>query len=113
MEEITHAFPRLNTLQRLHPNDNLNALIVDVFRSTICFCRDSITYFKKPSMDRVKQALKPNGLKVETISRLRVKLSQIHKECEIKMLEDLNDADLKLEAMHIHLEEIQQTGKDT
>ena len=50
---------------------------------------------------------------MKSSSRLRLKLAEVRKECEVMMLRELKDARMALEEMQIRLEEIQITGKDT
>lgn len=105
LEELAYAFPRLDTLRIIRPKDSLRALIVEVFELVIIFCRETIDYFAK-RLCRLMKALSPKELKMKTVSRLRVKLLEIRRECEVMVLEELAD-------MRKQLRQIQTTGNDT
>jgi hypothetical protein len=105
LTELSYAFPRLSTLQRLRPTDTLRRLIVQVFELTIVFCRETIEYYLHRSR-RLKDAINPKLLKLKTLSDLRIRLSEIHRECEISLLEDLAEIKAKLHRIEL-------TGKDT
>jgi hypothetical protein len=106
LAEIAYAFPRLNTLQELRPEQGLRRLIVDVFELAIRFCRETIDYFTAPSVRRIKKAIGSRELKMETSSQLRPKLVEVRNECEVMMLRELKDARMALEEMKIRLEGI-------
>jgi hypothetical protein len=117
LEELSQAFPRLNTLQELRPGPQLKQLIVSVFELTILFCRETILYFTKSN--RILTTLKPSETKMETVSKLRLKLLEVRKECEILMLRKLEDVRLQLQDMQLQLAEtnvrlltLQQTSKN-
>jgi hypothetical protein len=79
LEELAHAFPRLNILEHIEPSDSLRALIVGTFVVTIEYCRRTAEYCTARSVQRVKEAsLKREGM-LKAASRLRIKLSEIHK----------------------------------
>lgn len=89
LEELTYAFPHLEILQTLRKTDSLRLLIVQVFELVVCFCREAIDYFAQ-RLHRIAKAFSP--LRLKTLSRLRMKLSEIQKECAFMMLEELGDA---------------------
>jgi hypothetical protein len=105
LEELSYAFPRLNTLRELKPKASLRALLVEVFALVILFCRDTIDYFSK-RIGRLVAALSPKELKMKTLGELRKKLSEIRNECEIIMLQELA-------AIRLQLEDVQRTSTDT
>lgn len=113
LEELSYAFPRLNTLQQLRGMQNLRNLIITVFELVIRFCRETIDYFAGSSISRVKKALKPKELKMETISQLRRKLIEVHKECEVVMLDQLAGAREDILKLQIQLQHIDLVGKET
>ena len=134
LEELAHAFPRLNILEHIEPSDTLRALIIGAFVVTIEYCRRTAEYCTARSVQRVKEAsFKREGM-LKAASRLRIKLSEIHKQCEIVMMQDLkeirrtldvmtlqlNTTEMKLNESNIRLQEIQAkstdiyaTGEDT
>ncbi|KAL9082220.1 MAG: hypothetical protein Q9165_008928, partial [Trypethelium subeluteriae] len=112
LEELAYAFPRLDMLQKVRPKDSLRTLIVEVFALVISFCRETIDYFAQ-KLRRLKNAFSPNVLKMKTVSRLRTKLSEIHKECEVMMLEELTDTKKQLRDVQAQLRQIELTGNDT
>lgn len=112
LEELTNAFPRLQTLERIQPKESLRGLIVDVFELVILFCRETIEYFAQ-RIRRLKDALSPKELKMKNLSRLRTKLSEIHKECTIMVLEELAETRKQLYEMQTRLRQIETTGNDT
>ncbi|KAI9693538.1 MAG: hypothetical protein M1820_009190 [Bogoriella megaspora] len=112
LEELAYAFPRLSTLKKVRPKDSLRALIAEVFELTILFCRETIQYFAK-RIRRLTNAFSPKELKMKTVSRLRTKLSEIHRECEVMMLEELADTRKQLYDVQRQLREIQIVGDDT
>ena len=105
LEELGYAFPRLQTLSKLQPNESLRGLILEVFEMSIVFCREIIDYFASRSR-RLGQAVSPKAWKEATLSRIRSKLFEIHKDCEINLL-------VQMEEMKKELEEIRLTGLDT
>lgn len=112
MEELALAFPRLETIQRLEPNDILRRLIVEVFEHSVCFCRETITYFSKRSR-RLKDAMSPSPLKINTLSRLRRTLLEIRKECDIMMIQMISKLGIELQGMKQQLDDMERTGADT
>ena len=112
LDELAYAFPRLGTLQRIRPKDSVRSLIVEVFELVIVFCRETIEYFTQ-RFRRLTKALNPKELKFKTLSRLRAKLSEIHRECEIMMLAELADTRKQLHDVRTQLRQIQTTGNDT
>jgi hypothetical protein len=112
LEELAYAFPRLELLQRVRPNDNMRKLIVEVFELVIIFCRETAAYFAH-KMARLLKTLSPKEQKMNTLARLRIKLSEIHKECAVMMLEELADTRKQLDDVQRHLRRIELTGDDT
>jgi hypothetical protein len=116
LEELAHAFPRINTLQELRPGTQLKMLVVDIFKLAITFCRETIAYFTEGK--RAIKALKPSEFRMKTASQLRIKLLEVRKECEVVMLQKLEGLRLKLEEMesqlqeaNVRLGELQNTSK--
>ena len=125
LEELGYAFPRLNILEYIEPRDSIRSLIVGAFALTIKFCRYATEYCAGRSWQRVRDAsIKDQVLK--TVSRLRLQLSEVRKECEIIMIQDLKDMRAKLDIMdakldsqgidirssNILLQDVQARGKD-
>lgn len=110
--DITHDFPRLNTLQEVWPKPGLQKLILEVFELAIILCREIIKYFTTSSGGRVKKAINPKELKMKTMSQLRKKLVEVRKECEVIVLEALRDTRMDLKEVRAQLEEIRATNKD-
>lgn len=107
IEELEYALPRLDTLRKLKPKESMRKLIVEVFRLIIILCRDTIEYFASGNtLKRLLKALSPAQLKVKHVSEIRSKLSEIRKESEVVMLEEIF-------RMRHQLQEIQETGTDT
>lgn len=112
LEELAHAFPRLNVLEHIEPRDNLRALLVGAFEMTIQFCRRTAEYCTASSLRRAKDAsIKTEMLRV--VSRLRIKLSEIHKECEVIMVQDLKEIRKTLDAMTIKLDNAALEASET
>lgn len=113
LEELTHAFPRMNVLEYIEPRNSLRALIVGAFEMTVLFCRRASEYCTASSLRRVKEASLKKEKMLKTVSRLRVKLSEIHRECEVIMVQDMKAIRKTLDAMTIKLsnaaEEISET----
>ncbi|KAJ8110720.1 hypothetical protein OPT61_g6505 [Boeremia exigua] len=126
LEELAHAFPRLNILEHIEPRDSLRALMIGAFEMTIHFCRRTTEYCTANSMHRIKEASLKRDEMLKTVSRLRIKLSEIHKECELIMVQDLKKIRSTLDAMtitlstaalevsetKIRLQEVQARGKE-
>lgn len=125
LEELAHAFPRLNILEHIEPRDSLRSLMIGAFDLTIRFCRQTTEYCTGRSLRRMKEASIKNEL-LKTVSRLRIRLSEIHKECEIIMIHDLkeirntldvmkmklNNAALEISETKIRLQEVQARGRE-
>ncbi|KAH6621736.1 hypothetical protein C7974DRAFT_414441 [Boeremia exigua] len=103
LEELAHAFPRLNVLEHIEPRDSLRALMIGAFEVTIYFCRRTTEYCMASSVKRIKEASLKRDEMLKTVSRLRIKLSEIHKECEVIMMQDLKEIRSTLDAMTIKL----------
>lgn len=110
LEELSYAFPRLETLRRVRPKETLRALIVDVFTLVIKFCRETVDYFAQRTR-RLTKALSP--LKLKTLTQLRAKLSEIKEECTIATLEELAETRKTLAKVQEQLKRIETTGDDT
>ena len=103
LEELAHAFPRLNILEHIEPKDSIRALMIGAFEMTIQFCRRTTEYCTARSLQRVKEASLKKDELLKTVSRLRIKLSEIHKECEVMMVQELQEIKKTLDAMTIKL----------
>ncbi|XP_014551172.1 hypothetical protein COCVIDRAFT_31240 [Bipolaris victoriae FI3] len=104
LEELSHAFPRLNTLQELDPGPQLKQPIVSVFELSIIFYRETITYFTEPR--RLLKAMSPSEIKMETVCKLRMTLLEVCKECEIFMLQKLENVASELRRIKLELQEM-------
>ncbi|KAG9200487.1 hypothetical protein G6514_006998 [Epicoccum nigrum] len=126
LEELSHAFPRLNVLEHIEPSDSLRTLVIGAFEVTIEYCRRTTEYCTARSLRRVKDASLKRDEMLKAASRLRIKLSEIHKQCEIIMMQDLkeirrnlvvmtvqlNTTEMKLNESNIRLQEIQEKSTD-
>jgi hypothetical protein len=110
LEELACAFPRFEILERVRRTDSLRLLIVEVFELVILFCREAIAYFAQ-KLRRLAKAFSP--LKLKNLTRLRMKLSEIQKECTFAALEELADTRRQLRKVQEQLRRIEDTGDDT
>lgn len=118
LQELALAFPRFEILERIEPNDRIRAAIIEAFQTTVEFCRQTAEYCAASSLQRAKEASLKKGM-LKTVSRLRIKLSEIHRECEVLMLQEvtnigekLNTVTIELSETQIRLQEIQARTKD-
>ncbi|KAF9699864.1 hypothetical protein EKO04_002675 [Ascochyta lentis] len=112
LKELSYAFPRLSTLQNVRPGKTLQLLIMDVFRLSIVFCRETVQYFAGSSLRRLLKSLSEKDLE-KTTSDLRIKLSEIHKECEITMLQLLFKQQERIEELGKCIRKLDRTGRNT
>ena len=116
LEELSHAFPRLDTLNRIQElkrNPLLRALIVETFHLSILFCRETIDYLNGTSTHRVLRSLKPNELKMKTLANLRLKLLEVRKECEVILLGLVVEQTMIIRELRIDIGSIKRTGSET
>lgn len=116
LEELSHAFPRLETLnrtQKLHPSLLLEHLVLETFLLSIQFCYETVNYLGGTSSNRVLRSLKPTELKMKTLVDLRLKLLEVRKECEIILLELVIDQTRIIQELKVDIEKIKKTGSET
>ncbi|KAK5702313.1 hypothetical protein LTR17_022427 [Elasticomyces elasticus] len=97
MRELARALLRMDVLQSVHPPDSLRALVVEAFALSILFCRETTQYFSRKS--RVLQS--PKALKMETAVRLRMTMSEIHKDIGVLMMKRVDEIQAQLGQMQI------------
>lgn len=112
LEELGSAFPRLETLKTVRKKDVILSLVVEVFELSVVFCRDAIEYYAN-GRRRLARAFASKEPDMPGLLRLRMKLNEIRKECEVMMLEELADVKRELQKVQVQLRQIQGTGNDT
>jgi hypothetical protein len=112
LKELSFAFPRLDTLQSIRAGKTLQLLIMDVFRLSIVFCRETVQYFAGSSIRRLRKSLSEKDME-KTTTDLRMRLSEIHKECEITMLQLLFKQQERIEELGKCIRKLDRTGRNT
>ena len=75
LEELAHAFPRLNTLEHTEPRNSLRSLMIGAFDLMIWFYRQTTEYNTVRSLWRMKEV----SLKNDMLKRSRACASYFQK----------------------------------
>lgn len=99
-EELGYAFPRLETLLRLDPYERLERLVATTFADVIRFARQATEYYSS-GRQRIKVAFKPEN---DALGQVRKGLSRIREECDIFMLQQIDELRLEVGNIRVQLE---------
>jgi hypothetical protein len=113
-DELSYAFPRLETLRSLGASkdsrtadesralEQLEKLLTETFALVIIFAREATQYYTSRSQ-RWKETLVPDRLKSGTIVQIRDHLKKVREQCDILMLAQIASLHTKLDDMSIVL----------
>ena len=115
-DELSYAFPRLETLRSLGASkesrtsdesralEQLEKLLTETFALVIIFAREATQYYSSRST-RFKDTFIPERLKSGTIVQIRDHLKRVREQCDILMLAQIASLHTKLDDMSVVLHE--------
>jgi hypothetical protein len=113
-DELSYAFPRLETLRSLgaiqqsrtpeesRSLEQLEKLLTETFALVIIFAREATQYYASRSQ-RWKETFVPDRFKSGTIVQIRDHLKKVREQCDILMLAQIASLHTKLDDMSIVL----------
>lgn len=111
-DELSYAFPRLETLHRLEPHQQLQRLIAVTFAGVIQFAREVTSYYSS-KRNRYVSAFKPEREQMRTLNEIRSNLRQIRNECDIFMIQEIKDLRLEVGKMSAQLKTVDSGVQQT
>ena len=115
-EDLSYAFPRMETLQSLGASkgsrtpdelkalEQLEKLLTETCALVIIFAREATQYYSSRST-RFKDTFIPERLKSGTIVQIRDHLKRVREQCDILMLAQIASLHTKLDDMSVVLHE--------
>jgi hypothetical protein len=113
-DELSYAFPRLETLRSLGAAqqsrtaveskalEQLEKLLTETFALVVIFAREATQYYTSRSQ-RWKETLVPDRFKSGTIVEIRDHLKKVREQCDILMLAQIASLHTKLDDMSVVL----------
>ena len=101
-EELSYAFPRLETLLRMDPHERLERLIATTFAAIVRFARQTAQYYSS-RRQRWKAALRSEGEEMRGLTEVCKGLNRIREECDIFMLQQISDLKYEVAEMKTQL----------
>lgn len=69
LDELNHAFPRLQILEEITPKPKLHSLVAEIYSLVISFARETTEYFQRSSLGKMVAFMQHVFVAKSTLSR--------------------------------------------